>query len=318
MKPISSTKFIEKAIKIHGSMYDYSKVVYTGSYNPVEIICHAHGSFFQKPNYHILRKSGCPDCYRASQRYNEPTFFTKVKERFGERYTYGEYTGYQEDMNVTCTEHNHTFSITPILHLRAGGNGGCELCRLDAIRKPREEWIQAFVEHHGNKYDYTNATVITSSQKLEVICPDHGSFYPTANNHTRGHGCPTCACNNYIGGYSAEFFAMHPERKQDVGTLYLIKVYNEAETFFKVGITNASIHKRFVSRLPYSYDVVLSIDATLYNAHLCETSVLRTFKSHQYVPKQRFPGWTECISGVSEDVLIGCVQSLLKSSTHPS
>lgn len=54
-------KFLTKAKEIHGDKYDYSKVKYNGSYNPIEIICQKHGSFFQKPTYHLCG-NGCPIC----------------------------------------------------------------------------------------------------------------------------------------------------------------------------------------------------------------------------------------------------------------
>ena len=41
---------IEKCIVIHGNKYDYSKVQYENDKTPIEIICLAHGSFFQTPN----------------------------------------------------------------------------------------------------------------------------------------------------------------------------------------------------------------------------------------------------------------------------
>jgi hypothetical protein len=39
-KKIKTTEqFIEDAIKVHGNKYDYSKVIYTGYRNKIEIIC---------------------------------------------------------------------------------------------------------------------------------------------------------------------------------------------------------------------------------------------------------------------------------------
>lgn len=54
--------FIEDARKVHGDKYDYSKVIYDGNKNNVEIICPVHGSFFQSPNSHVSQGQGCPHC----------------------------------------------------------------------------------------------------------------------------------------------------------------------------------------------------------------------------------------------------------------
>ncbi len=46
----TTKEFIDEAIVTHGSLYDYSRVVYSGRNTPVEIICPKHGSFWQTPN----------------------------------------------------------------------------------------------------------------------------------------------------------------------------------------------------------------------------------------------------------------------------
>jgi hypothetical protein len=61
-KQVTKKQFIERAKKIHGEKYDYSKVNYITLYNEIEIICPKHGSFYQKPTVHIHAKSNCPEC----------------------------------------------------------------------------------------------------------------------------------------------------------------------------------------------------------------------------------------------------------------
>lgn len=53
--------FVEKCSKIHNKKYDYSQVVYTNSYNKVDIICPIHGIFRQRANHH-LQGVGCKKC----------------------------------------------------------------------------------------------------------------------------------------------------------------------------------------------------------------------------------------------------------------
>ncbi len=53
--------FIEKAKKIHGDKYDYSKVEYKNNKTKVCIICPIHGEFWQRPDNHI-HGQGCPHC----------------------------------------------------------------------------------------------------------------------------------------------------------------------------------------------------------------------------------------------------------------
>ena len=37
-------------------------------------------------------------------------------------------------------------------------------------------------EIHGDKYDYSNVRYSTSDDPVEVICPEHGPFYPVPYN----------------------------------------------------------------------------------------------------------------------------------------
>lgn len=77
----SNTKeFIEKAKKVHGNRYDYSKSVYINNHSKICIICPEHGEFWQKPNDH-LRGIGC---YLCGQKYNITEL--KVLNEFKKRY----------------------------------------------------------------------------------------------------------------------------------------------------------------------------------------------------------------------------------------
>ncbi len=53
--------FIEKSKATHGSLYDYSKTIYTSAKVDVNIVCKIHGEFHQRPHNH-WGGSGCPKC----------------------------------------------------------------------------------------------------------------------------------------------------------------------------------------------------------------------------------------------------------------
>ena len=61
-KRYTTEKFIEKARKVHGDKYNYSKVEYENNKKPVCIICPEHGEFWQAPFNHIIERQGCPKC----------------------------------------------------------------------------------------------------------------------------------------------------------------------------------------------------------------------------------------------------------------
>lgn len=49
---------------------------------------------------------------------------------------------------------------------------------------------------HGDRYDYGNVEYIKSDIKVKIICPLHGEFEQSPNNHLKGSGCKKCANEN--------------------------------------------------------------------------------------------------------------------------
>lgn len=283
-----------KAKQIHDHMYDYSSVIYVDNKTPVKIFCKIHGNFLQKPIYHINRKSGCLCCYRDKQKITEDQFLQLARKKFNNFFSYGKYFGFRNKMDFVCSEHGK-FITTPAHHLRPKGKGGCVVCKNNSFKKSLDFYIPKFNKIHHNKYSYSKAIYVNSATKIEVICTQHGSFYPTPNNHVKGHGCPVCACSNYIGGYSEEFFQNNPLQKNEKGTLYFLKIYDLSKAFYKIGITKRTVFDRFKSIMPYKFEILLEQEMSLYNAHLIEMKFLKETKNIQYIPQIRFPGWTECI-----------------------
>ena len=83
----SNKEFIEKAKKIHGDKYDYSKVEYNGNKTKVCIVCPIHGEFWQKPNGH-LDGNGCPKCKSSHLERELRLFLEKEKIDYEEQKTF--------------------------------------------------------------------------------------------------------------------------------------------------------------------------------------------------------------------------------------
>ncbi len=63
------------------------------------------------------------------------------------------------------------------------------------VRKTTEQFIEEARQVHGNKFDYSKVEFVNNHTKICVICPEHGEFWQTPNDHLRGHGCPKCSGN---------------------------------------------------------------------------------------------------------------------------
>ena len=56
-----------------------------------------------------------------------------------------------------------------------------------------EEFIKKAREVHGDKYDYSKVEYVNNSTPVVIVCPEHGDFEQSPNNHFNGNGCPKCA-----------------------------------------------------------------------------------------------------------------------------
>lgn len=79
---VGSDEFIKRAIAIHGSRFDYTKVNYTGILKEVDIICQIHGVFRQTPQSH-LNGAGCQLCsvssgHQAIYNYIKSLYFNDI------------------------------------------------------------------------------------------------------------------------------------------------------------------------------------------------------------------------------------------------
>ena len=58
--------------------------------------------------------------------------------------------------------------------------------------KTTEKYILQAKNVHGEKYIYDKVIYTSSANKIEIICPEHGSFFQQAGQHLLGSGCPHC------------------------------------------------------------------------------------------------------------------------------
>lgn len=139
---------IKKSKKVHGNIYDYSKVIYNGDSaigDKVYIGCKIHGFFKQYLSQHACG-SGCRKCgiikQKESQTYSQEEIVDKLKSIYKDRLTYDrfEYRSIKGQVIVTCVKHGDFTTNTSCLL-----NGSkCPKCR----RSFGEEKIAQFLENN--------------------------------------------------------------------------------------------------------------------------------------------------------------------------
>lgn len=229
------------------------------------------------------------------------TFIAEAKLIHNNQYDYSmtEYKGNKTKVQIICPYHG-LFEQSPHHHL----NGiGCIKCGFQKTKDARKLPIETFTEKanqlHNDKYDYSKVNYVNTKTKVQIICPNHGLFEQTPNNHLSGKGCQQCKYENTGWNYHLWENAGKTSNNFDSFKLYIIECWNDTEKFYKIGITFNEVIKRFntKTKMPYEWKVINIIESD--NAReICELEheLQRKNKEYSYTPKIFFEGVHECFS----------------------
>ena len=224
----TSEQFIEKAIKVHGDVYDYSEVVYKNMHTEVRISCIEHNeSWKQKPANHLLGKTGCKACEKIKihEKSVKPQeqFIQEAVTIHGNKYNYDfvEYTMGDQYVKIWCNTCNKVFEMTPSAHINQ--KQGCSDCarREQGLRqrKTTEQFIIDARKVHGDKYIYMNSVYTRALDPITIECKEHGEFtLDRARDHLKQKvGCPICnksTGENKVGKYLSQLgIKQEPQKK---------------------------------------------------------------------------------------------------------
>lgn len=228
----TTASFVEKAKRIHGNKYDYSKVAYVRAFDPVEIVCPMHGSFWQRAHDHYY--NGCPKCaYEEKAGKRCLTFdemLCKARKVHGSKYQYVQdsYSMMHAKMSIICPEHG-IFEQHVHNHIYLGN--GCPQCHVIQSQDEQEllEFIKVLV---GSSNVVSPDRSIIQPYELDIYVPEHklafeynGLYYHS--EEIRG--------KNYHKDKT--------ERCDQVGT-HLIQVY-EDDWIYKKDIVKSRIQHLF-------------------------------------------------------------------------
>jgi len=120
---------------------------------------------------------------------NTENFIEKANRVHSNIYNYSlvKYIKASEKVKIICPKHG-VFQQTPHNHL--AGNR-CPKC-FGGVKYDQNYFIDKSKIVHKNKYDYSLVNYENWDKKIKIICPEHGIFEQTPNNHLMNHGCPKC------------------------------------------------------------------------------------------------------------------------------
>lgn len=302
----STQEFIEGARRIHGTTYDYSRVVYRRNATRVTLGCPLHGWFTQTPANHLVG-GGCKKCgtaraaeaFRAQKGLSREEFFRQCHKLHGGRYKYPDqpFNGTKQKISALCPVHG-LFQIDAGPHLRL--KTGCKKCghisASAAKKRSVSSWLEQVSVVHGIRYEYDTTNWDGVMSKVRIRCPKHGWWQQQALKHAQGQICPKCANDRLSGRWQPE--TMTAEYGAEPCFFYYLHLSSANESFYKIGISS-NVARRCSSLKKAGYKVRV-VHEVLGTRKSCLELEIDTFKKFDdfaaYVPRRIFPGDGECFS----------------------
>lgn len=204
------------------------------------------------------------------------------------------YTDALEYTTVKCRKHGE-YQSKPNWIL---SGRGCYMCsdekRGEHLLSNTKDFIKRCMERFDHnikiydKVDYTGA-----KKEILIFCYECKDYYKTIpNSHYSGQGCPICN----KGGYSRSDYVKQAKGRD--GVMYILKLKNDDEEFYKIGITFQGVKTRFSSNnsLPYDYEIIYEYKCDAGCTWDLEKEHHKKYKAYQYFPNISFAGYTECFT----------------------
>lgn len=159
------------------------------------------------------------------------------------------------------------------------------------------EFIKRSLNTHGYVYDYSKVEYINNKVPVTLICKDHGEFTLTPHAHLAGKsGCPFCNPKSFDFNKS--------------GLLYYLCIEDK---YYKIGITNRSVKKRFAGEM---HKIRIIQEWEYENGYDCyqkEQEIIKTYAEYAYTDEYKplISGNTELFT---KDILELDQKSLLTCS----
>lgn len=208
-----------------------------------------------------------------------------------------EYRGNKSKLKIRCLKDGHIF-YSSWASISKGRK--CPKCakkmrlNIDIVKENLSK-ISPEIEIISNEYK-------NNTTKIKCRCKNGGHIWDsTWRDLQMGYGCNICN-SGYLSLKRAERNKKSWIKQQ--AELYFVRCYNDDENFLKVGVTRKTIEQRFRgSNMPYSYEIIDSIEDNFYNIVRLEKIILGEIDKFvtNYVPNIKFGGHTECfdISGLN-------------------
>jgi hypothetical protein len=234
-------------------------------------------------------------CSNASKKISHEDFVNRANKLFNAKYLYPySIVDTSTPLVIVCPFHGE-FTILPKTHLQGGK--GCLKCYKDVRVKTQSDWISDAQQVWGDLYEYSE-NYLSAHVKLEIKCKIHGIFLQTPANHLSGKGCRSCSFENNVSFNKASWLARsHSSPIFDSYKVYVLLVFNDEESFIKIGRTYTTVKSRYNGSKLKTYQFKIIKEFIFDNGEECwnkELELHRKYSQFSYTPSILFDGFSEC------------------------
>ena len=229
-------------------------------------------------------------------KYGQEEFIAKCKGHHGELYDYSKtiFTKTRNKVIVICKIHGD-FIIEANSHACGHGCWECRNINNGIARKfTKEQIVKRATDIWGDRFDYSELEYTGILNKHRIKCNLCGQYFiQDLNNHInfRKNGCPNC--QNERGWSRSQWINFCKNKGTTDPLVYIVRLFNDNESFAKIGITSRTIHER-ISAIPYEYEVIKEIKGSPRFVYDKENELHRKYVKNRYIPKLEFKGEGEC------------------------
>lgn len=231
--------------------------------------------------------------------YGQKEFLAKCVKHHGEIYDYSKtiFTMGRNDIIIICSIHGEV-KINANNH--ACGHG-CPKCGNEATANKRrftkEQIVKRATDIWGDRFDYSQMEYTGILDRHEIKCNLCGEYFSQdLNNHInyKKNGCPNCKENR--GWSRSQWIDFCNKKFIDKAIVYFVRMFDENESFIKIGMPSMPLARRFDSKTPYKYELIKIIYGTPEFVYNKEIELHRKFAKSRYHTLKSFKGEFECFS----------------------
>jgi len=227
----------------------------------------------------------------------------RFKEKHGDRYDYSLFITYinsETPIPIFCSIHG-IFNQSPYVHAKGHQCKKCskESMNLKSLLLRANKFKLNIYEKFGDRISVCLEDYVNDSTLISYKCSNCNQVYKSSPNKLLkdvSTGCAYCYGKGKHIQNEGYFNKYEAKLSQEIGYLYIVRLFDENEDFLKVGITKNENPLIRLEKVPYKKEIIYFEEDNMYNCFTIEQYILKEFSSFKYKPLLYFGGYTECLN----------------------